>query len=279
VARKASSPGKYDIPIDPLQTLIDRETDKNPRTEPPRSYIGASSVGHPCDAYLSLCLRGFGESNLPARSRRVFTLGSKIEDLVIEDLRTAGYSVEHVDPSTGKQWRWTLYGGHVACHADGILTSSLGERMVLECKSMNYSKFNAFRRHGLSYSHPAYVGQAQMLMGMSGLKKLLIVAYCKNDSRYGHEIIEFDEMAWQAIKFRIESVASGSSRRITHDQTKYPCTGCHKLEACWSSTAKIAVECKSCAHAVPVDDGSWYCKAFSMPAVSPCATWKRFQPS
>lgn len=264
---------------DSVEIEIDDALNKISRSEPPRSYIGASSVGHPCDAYLELCLRGFGESNLAPRSRRIFELGNILEPVIVNLLRTAGYIVQDVDPVTGKQWRWTLYGGHVACHADGKITDPrTGVTRLLECKTMNSSKFNAFVKHGLSYSHAPYIGQATMLMGMSGIHEIMLVAYCKNDSRVAHEVVKFNEPMWQSIHSRILTVAQGNTTRLKRWKDSWPCNGCHKLKACWDDNDKTDTNCRTCKHSTPDELGGWYCKFHASRCDQPCSHWTRFSP-
>lgn len=263
---------------DPIQIEIDAGQNANPRTEAARRYIGASAIGHDCDAYLALCLRGFSESNLSPRIRRIFTLGSTLENVVVSDLRTAGYSVQEIDPATGKQWRWVLFGGHVACSADGKIQKPGGPERLLECKTMNMTKFNAFRKHGLAKSHPTYIGQAQMLMGMSGIKSLLLVAYCKNTSRYGSEVIEFSQSIWDRMLSRIEHIAGGGAERYRSTEQGYPCDMCHKKSACWDMSFDVARECEKCAFAQPDEVGTWYCTKNKTKAVTACSSWRRFVP-
>ena len=49
----------------------------------PRQYIGASIIGNDCTAYIAYCLRGFPEDPIKPKMMRIFTLGHKIEDIVI----------------------------------------------------------------------------------------------------------------------------------------------------------------------------------------------------
>ena len=54
-----------------IEELIDKAYEDKER-EDPRRYIGASGVGHSCNAYLSYCLRGFPESDPIPKVKRIF---------------------------------------------------------------------------------------------------------------------------------------------------------------------------------------------------------------
>ncbi|MFO0448260.1 MAG: hypothetical protein ACK52I_06285, partial [Pseudomonadota bacterium] len=109
--------------------------------EKPRQYIGASSVGAPCDAQVAFSLRGFPEDPIEPRVRRIFKLGHIIEDMVVADLKKAGFHVYDRDSLTGKQYAYSEHGGHVRAHADGLIDLGDGELRVLEIKSVNAEGF------------------------------------------------------------------------------------------------------------------------------------------
>ena len=74
-----------------------------------RAYIGASSIGHECTAYLSFTHRGYPNTPPDERLKRIFRDGHRIENVVVKDMTSAGVHVMEKDPMTGKQWRYTDY--------------------------------------------------------------------------------------------------------------------------------------------------------------------------
>jgi hypothetical protein len=274
---KSSGRKVDDLPPDALNEAIDRAYDANPRTSPPRSYIGASGLGNECDAYLELCLRGFEDGSIKPKTRRIMDLGTKIEDMVIADLRLAGYTVQDRDPKTGKQWEWKMYGGHMQSHADGVISLGSNPPCLLEVKSMNDDYFNKFRLHGLAKSHPKYVSQCQTLMGMSGYGRTMVVGYNKDKSLYAHEFIHVDPLVWQAQKQRVEDVAGRRNVRAGRDENRWPCSMCFKKFACWHAQGAPR-NCAGCIHAKPVDDGTWHCELHNKQATAVCPSWQVFQP-
>lgn len=231
-----------------------------------RDYIGASGIGSDCHAELQFSLRGFPNDEPAPKTQRIFNLGHAIEDIVVRDLKErADVRVWETDPLTGKQHAYSEWGGHVAAHADGHVQLDDGsdEVAILEVKSMAASRWRAFVKHGLKSSNPNYFAQAQMLMGMSGVRKTLLVAYNKDTSDYHAEIVEFDELEWASLEAKITRVLEGARDRIASKRDDWRCRTCFKRTVCWEGKAPegktIQTACQTCAHAAPQKSGEWLC--------------------
>lgn len=245
-----------------------------------RDYIGASAVGHPCDAMLALSMRGMPDDPAGPRLKRIFMLGHALENTVVRDLKAKGdLRVWEVDGLTGRQFAYEAWGGHISCHADGQIELGDEELAILEVKSMNAASFAKFKEQGVRYSHPRYYAQLQMMMGMSGFHRSFFIAYCKDTSAYHAEIVEFDPIEASFIEARVERVLQGGAKRISTDPADWRCKDCFKRTACWD-VAKISIEpeCKTCAHAHPVPDGTWHCGLHDKSATQPCKDWAVYQP-
>lgn len=244
--------------------------------QPPRAYIGASAIGSPCTAALAFSLRGFPDNPTQARLKRIFRLGYKIEDEVVADLKRAGLGVMERDGLTGKQYAFQEHGGHVRGHADGMI--ELGDEVVLlEIKSMGDGPFGKYKSGGVKNSHPKYYDQCQMMMGLSGTRKCLFIAYCKNNSEYHVEFIEFDVFEYSFLQTKIETVMRGEARKISVDETDWRCRDCSKSDVCWKQSP-VQTACRTCAHARPIDDGSWWCGLHDFDCKDPCSDWARYEP-
>ena len=245
---------------------------------PARQYLGASGVGHPCDAYLAFSLRGFPDTPPSAQLLRIFREGHRIEDQVVADLKKAGFFIEEVDPITGKQYEFKEFGGHVVGHADGLISLGDDEVALLEIKSMNDSKFRKFKSEGVRSSHPMYNYQCQLMMGLSGkYRKAVLVAYNKNTSAYASETIEFSETDFSYLKARIQVVLSNEARKISKDETDWRCRSCFKKDACWQSVTPIK-ECASCIHCAADPDDRWHCMKHKTKAVAVCSDYEIYKP-
>jgi hypothetical protein len=247
----------------------------------PRAYIGASVVGKPCDAFLAYSLRGFPEDQIEPRVLRIFRLGNVLEDEVVSDLKAAykgtGLAVWPVDPMTGKQFTWLMYGGHVKAHADGQIEGTDGRLRGLEIKSMGLKPFEECKSVGVARSHPMYAAQMQMMMGLSGLTSFLFVAYCKNTSEYHAEVVDADEFEWAHIKSRIDTVMRGEAKKIGRDASDWRCRFCSRSSVCWAE-ADVPKSCATCVMAAPRDDGRWHCFLNDAEAKTVCDSWSVYRP-
>tara|TARA_B100000749_G_scaffold260869_1_gene232641 strand:+ start:19 stop:900 length:882 start_codon:yes stop_codon:yes gene_type:complete len=273
--------------LDPNNCLeITQAIDDGYDSEPPqkaRNYIGASNIGHPCDALLSFSLRGFPETSPDARLKRIFKLGHILEDVVIKDMKEKGdIRVWEKDGLTGRQHAYNLFGGHVNAHLDGHVEiqntkTQYSEISVLEVKSMNDASWKKYKKYGVRKSHPRYFAQCQMMMGMSGLGKTLFIAYNKNDSSYWIEVLTFDELEYANLMARIEVIFANEATKISHDKTDWRCKGCFKRGVCWDDDP-VPVSCETCQHAQPKENGIWFCNEHQKEATKACKDYDLYRP-
>lgn len=258
----------------PVEILIDEAYGKDADQFPSRT-ISAGAIGNPCLAFLELNLRSFPDSVVSPKSRRIFRDGHRIEADVLADLKKAGLNIVDRDPMTGKQITYLAYGGHVKAKADGIIEYSDGTTRLLEIKSMNDANWTKFKKQGLRVSHPKYVAQVMLEMGMGGVGTSLVVGYNKNTSEYHSEVIVFDEFEYFALMAKAELVLRGEAARIADDQSDWRCRGCFKKSACWEGKAGDP-SCRNCKHAAPETRGGWTCKLTRAEATEVCPKWELF---
>lgn len=222
-----------------------------------KGSIGASTVGNSCDALLAFSLRGFPSDEPDPQLRRIFRDGHRIENVVVKDVRLAGYDIMEDDPMTGKQWEWRKYGQLAVFKADGIMHIK-GEAYLCEIKSMNDDYWNKFKRIGIRLSHPYYYDQMQMGMGMSGIHKCIMIAYNKNNSKYWDEVVEFDPVRYGFLMHRIEASMIGPSFKVAKRAEDWRCKGCFKRGVCWGDT-KVEKNIRTCKWSKATKDGDFRC--------------------
>lgn len=259
------------------------------REEEERAYIGASSAGNPCDAFLAFSLRGFPGSGVDVRKERIFRLGHLIETEIVRHLavacRNAGLgTVLATDSLTGRQFAMSEAGGHVAAHMDGQIVLPDESVIGLEIKTMNDKSFSSFQRDGVRVSHPVYYTQMQMMMALGGYRRFLIVAYNKNDSHIFAELVDWDPVEWDFHHVRIERVLNGVPvERIASAPDDWRCRGCFKLDACWNN-APAPKACRTCIKALPDISANaakkWTCTLDNgtKEASHVCQHWERWAP-
>lgn len=225
-----------------LTTAID-DAFRAKSPEPPRAYVGASSVGNACNVYLALSHRGFPDTENDPQLMRIFRDGHRIEDQAIEDLRMAGFLIKTRNHDS-KQYEFV--NGPLKAHVDGIIVIDQQDH-ILEIKSMNDTKFKKFKTSGVRVSHPNYYVQCQVCMGLSGIYRCVLVAYCKNNSQYHHEYIEFDAKVYDHAVFRSQLAADGDVKRIGDDPDDSECRFCFKRTSCWEPSQMFIKQiCRTC---------------------------------
>lgn len=256
------------------------------KAEPTRRYIGASSIGSECLAYLTLSLRGFpGDTHSP-QLLRIFGDGHRIERLVVEALVAAGHKVEELDPATGEQWKFSSHSGHHSASLDGFITLvGSGERMTLEIKSMNRKLFESFQKKGVALSHPKYYDQIQdgLLLAKAArveVERCFIIAYCKDNSMFHGEVVDYDIGRAAQLVEKVGIVISHKTPFRSGAYAKeFQCGGCGKRTSCWSPNVTDR-GCHHCEHASPivgVGHKQWMCNLSNQEAVSTCSSFKLFR--
>lgn len=292
LAAEAKAPDTFSVAVNALFDIVTlkEEAEKN---EPPRAYIGASSIANDCHAYQALSMRGFPSDTPSPQLIRIFNEGHRVEAYVVEMLKKCGHKVEEVNPATGKQWNYASKTGRIKCNLDGYITPvGSDKRMTLEVKSMNRDKFKAFKEKGLALSHPDYVVQVQLGMalavgsGAEFAEQCFFIAYCKDNQQFHVEVIDYDanhESTIDAVA-RVTSVVIPSSghaaKRNGSYENEYECSQCFKRSSCWKP--EKFVEKRTCLHCeraslrtnhkqwictlkhVEVDEGTPACDEFAM---------------
>ena len=257
---------------------IDEGYEKNDREESVRDYIGASAVGHACDAMLAFSLRGYPDDKPGPRLRRIFRMGHILEDEVVRDLKKfANVTVWEKDGLTGKQYSYEELGGHIVCHMDGHIELADSKMRVLEIKSMNDASWKKFVKEGVKISHPRYFAQCQMMMGMSGIHESFFIAVNKNTSEYHAEIIAFESFEYSHIQDRVNRVLSNQARRISEDESDWRCRDCFKRSVCWGKTNPQKA-CQTCTHSYASANGGWHCSLHDRPATDVCDQYDVYKP-
>jgi len=80
-----------------IAALIDKYHEE--ASEPPRSHMGCSTLGHHCDRWLWLSFRWAVVPVFPGRILRLFRRGHREEKTVVSDLRAIGMDVQNTGDS------------------------------------------------------------------------------------------------------------------------------------------------------------------------------------
>ena len=216
---------------------LDLMAESKHKTRPRRDYLGASVIGHPCDAYCAMELHGWPTLK-KASTIRAGTLGSVIEYMVIQELRDAGFIVTANDPVTGEQFEFTFpaHGGVFLCHPDGFI-AVYGEDYVLEVKSAKHSRFTKIVNNGVKRADPIYYDQVTAAMGLSSVHKAVFIVRDKDGGETHCEILELDPFHWSYIQTKIDRILGGECQKISSTPEYYRCKQCDRARWCWGRGA------------------------------------------
>lgn len=226
-------------------------------TEEPRVHLGCSVVGRHCEREIWLGFRWADREAFPGRIKRLFRRGHREEDTVVADLEAAGLAV------TRRQERVT-FGGHVSGSIDGVVIGvpeAPKAPHLLEIKTHSRKSFDALA-DGVARAKPEHVAQMQLYMHGLGLTRALYVAVCKDDDRLHCERVRYDEAAALAALARGTrlSLADRAPPRISDRADWYQCKMCSRHDLCHVRKFTREINCRTCAHSTPTQDGTWVCE-------------------
>jgi len=268
---------------------------------PFRNHLGASLLGHTCDRYLWYSFRWFKLPSHSARIQRIFNRGRSEEVKIINALRSVGLIISTTIPELCENLNLPVntnsidvmrgYGlnvykpsvitndsqikanfpPHLGGSMDGILhvpanyVSQYGYFMPVEVKTHSQKSFMEAKRNdeSMRWNKPQHFVQGNAYATETGCSHFLYVAENKNTD----ELYLRDEQAEASVS--AINIARGSHivyrqhpDESAKTQEKWRCTSCDYKNICKSKKYdEIAVNCRTCKHASPQQDGSWVCNA------------------
>mgnify|MGYP003670897994 FL=1 len=250
---------KIDEPIHTIANMIDdHHADQD---DEPRLHMGGSGLGHHCERWMWLSFRWAVREKFPGRIRRLFRRGHNEESIVVSDLEAIGLNITE----TGDDQRRLNFGGHLGGSVDGIVKSGVPgankTEHILEIKTHNKKSFSDLCKKGVKESKYMHWSQMQVYMAGASINRALYVAVCKDDDALYTERVTLDrEAAGDLIKRgkRI-STTERIPPPISTNASWYQCKFCAAHSFCHKEQLTQEVNCRTCAHATPEDDGTWSC--------------------
>lgn len=236
-----------------ITALIDKALSGDRATEPHRQYLGASRLGVACERalqyeYMNTTVDPGRE--IPGRVLRVFDVGHALENLAIRWMQLAGFNL-YTHKITGEQFGFSVAGGRIQGHVDGILNSGPAEiglayPALWECKTMNDKSWRDTVKHGVARSKPIYAAQlatyqAYMEASIPGIagNPALFTAINKDSEDIWFELVPFDSGLAQRMSDRAVRVITATETgellpRHATTPTYYECKFCNWQDRCWS---------------------------------------------
>lgn len=211
------------------------------RSERPDRGAGLylSAIGQ-CQRKLWAQMHGHPPYDSDGHGQAIFDMGSLVETLVINWLRTAGYTIRR------QQDRLVMEVGpdlQASGRIDGEIW--LGGKFdthpaILEIKSANDEQWNQCVALGYDAWRPAYGDTLHAYMGASGVHVAMAFVLNKNNSRLYAEKLRFDEARYERLRAKAKAVLESTvplerPEEATSEFCNY-CKWCHLASACWGPT-------------------------------------------
>ena len=246
-------------PGEQITALIDAALVAENKALPPRSYLGGSRLGQPCERALqyefTVTPKDDG-AGFSGQTLRIFAIGHALEDLAIAWLRAAGFDIytRKGNRPDGEQFGFSVAGGRVRGHVDGIIAAGpegfdLAVPALWECKTMNAKNWRACVKDGVAKSKPVYaaqiaVYQAYMEAQVPGISAApaLFTAINKDTAELYHELVPFDAERAQTASDRAVRILAATDTgellpRISTTSDFFECRFCPWAERCWELPA------------------------------------------
>ncbi len=238
----------------------------------PSSRMGASSISHKCKRKIWLDLHWASDSaDITPKKGRIFSLGSYLEEEMAVYLRNLGLDLRY----TGEEQIKVEIGPHFVCMPDGIIFEGVptAEKTIhtWECKSVKKEDYDKLMKNGLAIAKPEHYTQCQCEMYAAGkflkkeINRALYTAYCKDNSEIYAERIDFDEENLQYHLAKAEEIRNSVEMPdgIGNDPSFYICKSfCPYSAFCFVSHECQNINCRTCIHSTPEEDGTWTCALF-----------------
>lgn len=234
------------------------------RQEGPRPHLGASEIGKACDRALWYGFRHATYPKFEGRLLRLFERGQREEEVFVKNLRDIGVTVWELDPTTGKQINFKLFGGHFSGSCDGIGKGFIEAPVtphVLEFKTSSDKLFKKLQSEGVEKAKPEHFAQVQVYMKMFDLDRAYYFAVNKdNDEIYG-ERIHYCPVTAKRLVERAQRIifAQEPPEKLSQDPAFWQCKWCSHWEVCHNQKLP-EVNCRTCAHGEPNSEGGWRCE-------------------
>jgi hypothetical protein len=266
-------------------TAIERYWKQRGEAEPPRGYLGASSIGKDCSRQLWYEFRKCSKPEFDGRLYRLFNRGHREEATFAEELRGIGCEVHEVNRA-GEQFEVVACDGHFKGHTDGAalgIPEAPKTWHLLEMKTASNKSFNATKKHGVEKDKPVHFAQMQVYMHLTGLTRALYMVVNKDSDRLYTERVRYDKKRAEAYIQKAHQIINSSTppERISEKPESFACRFCDAKSLC-HGTGETAVpvpelHCRQCIHATPIAGGAWSCDLHGA-AEAPCKD-HRFIPS
>lgn len=240
------------------------------KRRPPRfsTRLSPSNVGEECAAQTWFRFRWVTAPKLPdGRMERYNARGEENESDVVQWLRDTGWTVEEIDPATGKQWAISAFNGHMYGKADGIASHPVyteGQRILLEFKYINTKRFAELTNKPLITVDLKYYCQVMIYLRELNLPAVMFMPANRNDEDIDPIILPYDGAQLDMVYAKANTILTTKvpPAKIAQSAAFHKCKFCDESEVCHNG-AEPAKNCRSCVNCMPTWQGEFYCEKWA----------------
>jgi hypothetical protein len=235
-----------------FEALIDAGLQAREQQQARRQYLGASRLGVSCERQLQYEYAQAPvdpDKGSSGRILRIFERGHRMEDAMVGWLRAAGFVLK-TEGKDGQQFGFSVAGGRIKGHVDGIITAAppelgLSFPMLFECKTMADKHWKACAKSGVAVTKPVYAAQmatyqAYMEGTVEGISRnpALFTAINKDTQELWFELVPFDAALAQKMSDRAVRVIQATEAgellpRAFAEASHFECKFCSYAQRCW----------------------------------------------
>lgn len=257
------SPTTIKAITDELYSLLDAYSEEKFSSKH-REHLGVSVIGEKCSRKLWYMFRWVKLVRFPPRMKRLFNRGHLEEDKFYDLLTWMGFYVREIDDEANREYKFSGVSGHYGGTGDNVMLlpwiRDENFRILVEYKTHNKKSFEALKKDGLIKSKPKHHIQ---MCGYAKAFKIKYGLYCainKDDDDIHFELLELDWNVATLMEKKAADIISSqiAPPRIAENPAFYDCKYCPMQGICWYDE-KVEINCRSCRHSKPVENGNWHC--------------------
>ena len=238
-----------------------------------RGHLGFSGIGDDDEYKMWMGFRWCLPSTFGGRMLRLFDLGQRIEEQIVDNIKDSGLISIASHDKDGNQFRASFFGGHFAGSCDGLLKGVLPSPeeelvLLLEVKSANDKRFKELvKLESYEAWSETYRWQIHSYMGALGLTKCMVVVMNKNNSEIYSEVIEYNAAIWERAQEKAERIICSDvplkdTQRSEKDWRMKNEPDLYK-DIYYGRRLPESVNCRNCVHSKPLTESNgavWLCK-------------------
>lgn len=248
--------------------------------EDPRTHLGASIIGHDCQAYAWNVFRWLKFESFSGQMLRLFNRGHEEEARFVNWLVGIGFEVRELDPETKKQFRILGCKGHFGGSLDAMMKPPARYNIPVEhiiwlgeFKTHNEKSFTKLAGKkgdtskprsggdGVQKSKPQHYRQMCSYGRAYNFNYGLYCAVNKDTDELYFEIVPLDFRQADDLFRKADNIVFSQTRpaKIAQTDTFFDCKYCHFAGLCHRGEVPTK-NCRSCRNAFPVDNAEWHCQ-------------------